>query len=197
MGDRRRGAGAFANPGDLDLGLPDDETEYPGWLERGAARLVDVLGAADPEAPTWSWGTDQRVGFWSRRMAHETAVHRWDAQTANGAPEDLRPDLAVDGIDERLENLAMSMNFNEPGKEALTGAGRDGPPAPTDAPGEWLLRFGPEGFAFDREHAKGDLAVRAPASDLLLLLVGRRGLEGLETFGDPTALATHDAIRRF
>ena len=47
------------------------------------------------------------------------------------------------------------------------------------------------------EHAKGDLAVRGGASDLLLWLVGRRALDGLETFGDTTVADTHSAIRSF
>jgi hypothetical protein len=34
------------------------------------------------------------------------------------------------------------------------------------------------------EHGKGDAAVRGPAEDLLLLAWHRRGLDGLEVFGD-------------
>src|SRR5689334_24147291 len=50
--------GEFANPGELDLGLPAAEADYPDWIERGAADFVAVVGAADPDAPTWSWGSD-------------------------------------------------------------------------------------------------------------------------------------------
>ena len=42
----------------------------------------------------------------------------------------------------------------------------------TDADGEWLVDFD-NGLAVTREHAKGDVAVRGPASDLMLVLYGR------------------------
>ncbi len=39
-----------------------------------------------------------------------------------------------------------------------------------------------------REHAKGDVAIRAPASHLLLFLYGRAGASGAEVFGDASIL---------
>lgn len=187
----------FANPGDLDLGLPDDPASYPDWFEAGAATLTSALSDIDPLADMWSWGVDQHARFWSRRMAHETAVHRWDAQSALGTQNALRADVAIDGIDERLENLTPSMKFNPAGAEALCGTGETVHFHATDAEGEWLLRFEPNGVVVSREHAKGDVAVRGPASDLLLYLNGRRELEGLEVFGDPGVLDAHAAMRSF
>jgi uncharacterized protein (TIGR03083 family) len=159
--------------------------------------LTAVLRDADPAAPAWSWGTDGTAGFWARRMAHETAVHRWDAESATGNQTPIPAALAVDGIDERLENLVPSMEFNEAGAAVMTGAGESIHLHATDVDGEWLLRFTPDGFEFAREHAKGDLAVRGAASDLLLVLIGRRGLDGLEVFGDPGVLEAHAAVTRF
>ncbi len=50
------------------------------------ADLRALLVARPDSAPTWSWWpADQSVGFWVRRMAHETAVHRWDAEGAKPA----------------------------------------------------------------------------------------------------------------
>lgn len=189
--------GARVTPRDLDLALPADPSGYPDWFESGAGDLVAVLRAADPDAPAWSWAAGQTAGFWARRMAHETAVHRWDAESAPGTQTPIPTALAVDGIDERLENLVPSMEFNEAGAAVLGGAGESIHLHATDVDGEWLLRFGPDGFSYSREHAKGDLAVRGPASDLLLVLLGRRGLEGLETFGDAGVLDAHAAITRF
>jgi uncharacterized protein (TIGR03083 family) len=189
--------GEFANPGELDLGLPAAESDYPDWIEAGAGAFAATASATDPGAPTWSWGVDQRVGFWSRRMAHETTIHRWDAQSAPGTQDPVEAALAVDGIDERLENLVPSMDFNTAGPDALSGSGESIHLHCTDTDGEWLLRFGADGFTFTREHAKGDLAIRGPASDLLLWLVGRRSLGGLETFGDTGVADAHAAIRTF
>ena len=187
----------FANPGDLELGVPDDSADFPDWFETGAALLTSTLGAIDPLADMWSWGVDQHARFWSRRMAHETVIHRWDAQSAQGAQDAIRADVAVDGINERLENLGPSMNFNPAGAAALSGTGETAHLHATDTDGEWLLRFEPDGVVVSREHAKGDVAVRGPASDLLLYLNGRRELDGLEVFGDARVLAAHAAMRNF
>jgi uncharacterized protein (TIGR03083 family) len=189
--------GEFVSPADLDLGLPASPGDYPDWLEAGAAAFATVVGAADPDAPTWSWGNDSHVRFWSRRMAHETTIHRWDAESATGAQAPIALDLAVDGIDERLEHLVPSMEFNAAGAGALDGEGESVHLHCTDADGEWFLRFAPDGFTFTREHAKGDVAVRGPASDLLLWLVGRGPLDALEVLGDPGVLDAHAAIRFF
>ena len=187
----------FANPGDLDLGLPDEPALYPEWFEAGAATLTATLSDVDPLADMWSWGVDQHARFWARRMAHETAVHRWDAQSAQGTRDAIRTDVAIDGIDERLENLTPSMDFNPAGAAALCGTGETVHFHATDAEGEWLLRFEPNGVVVSREHGKGYDADRGPASDLLLYLNGRRSLEGMEVFGDAGVLDAHAAMRSF
>jgi uncharacterized Actinobacterial protein TIGR03083 len=187
----------FANPGDLDLGLPNDPAAYPDWFEAGAAQLAATLRELDPATEMWSWSGDNRAGFWSRRMAHETAVHRWDAQSATGVQDPIAVELAVDGIDERLETLTPSMKFNPAGADALNGAGETVHVHTTDSEGEWLLRFTPDGLEVSREHAKGDVAVRGQANELLLYLIGRRELDGLEVFGDGSVLTAHEAIRKF
>src|SRR6266545_251340 len=52
--------------------------------------LVTLLDSLDPELPAWNWAPQsKKVAFWHRRMAHETAVHRWDAQMAVGLTEVL------------------------------------------------------------------------------------------------------------
>jgi hypothetical protein len=35
-----------------------------------------------------------------------------------------------------------------------------------------------------REHAKGDVAVRGPASDVLLVLMGRKTMVAVDVFGE-------------
>jgi len=54
----------------------------------------------------------------------------------------------------------------------------------TDTDGEWLItRLDADGIEFRREHAKGDVAVRGRADDLLLWL-WRRADSGVEILGD-------------
>jgi uncharacterized protein (TIGR03083 family) len=79
---------------------PKADGELATWFRDGAAALIDALADADPAAATWSFTTDRTVGFWRRRQALETAVHRWDAQSAAGEPEPIDPWLAADGVAE-------------------------------------------------------------------------------------------------
>ena len=71
-------------------------------LDRAYAGLLDQFAAHRPEDPAGSWYTpNQTVGFWIRRMAQETVIHRIDAELGTGQPVAPVPaDLAVDGIDE-------------------------------------------------------------------------------------------------
>ena len=56
------------------------------------------------------------------------------------------------------------------------------------AAGEWLARLTPDGVVVTAEHAKGDVAARGTASDLLLFLYGRVPAHDLEVFGDSSLL---------
>jgi uncharacterized protein (TIGR03083 family) len=163
---------------------PPDE-EVVAWYRARADRLADTLATTDPAAPAWSFWGDRDVAFVTRRIAHETAVHAWDAGDAIGSPEPLDPALAVDGIDEFFE-LFMPHVVGMP-VEPVTTVHLHA----TDADGEWLVSAGGGSFEVERTHAKGDLAVRGAASDLLLLMWGRIDLSAdeLTTFGDEDALA--------
>lgn len=82
--------------------LPDG-IEPLEWYRAGAARLSSVLAAADPAAPAITFSHEQTVGFWIRRMAHETLVHRIDAEQAHGYESQIDPELATDGVAELFE----------------------------------------------------------------------------------------------
>src|SRR5438128_10435500 len=76
-------------------------------LDRAYAGLLDEFAARKPEDPAASWYIpDQTVGFWIRRMAQETVIHRIDAELAAGLPVTPVPDdLAADGVDEVLKRM--------------------------------------------------------------------------------------------
>ena len=108
-------------------------------------------------------------------MAEETAIHRWDA-----AAGDIRADLAVDGVDELLELFAPRIPA-----ERLSGVDGSIHLHATDTEGEWLVRLSPGGISFEHGHAKGDLALRGRAADLLLWSWNRARVDDrFETFGD-------------
>lgn len=168
-------------------GPPDDD--LAGWLASGGAGLVDALRACDPDARMWSWGADRHARFWARRQLHETAVHRADAEFAAGRQPSIEADIAADGIDEFLDNLPHAVYFAAGVKE-LRGDGETLAFAAEDTGAAWLIQLTPEGFRWQRrdgDRPEGAATMRAPASDLLLLVYGRRKV------ADPNVTVDGDA----
>jgi uncharacterized protein (TIGR03083 family) len=162
------------------------------WFDAGASRLADALAAADPDDEVWTWAPDRRIGFWSRRMAHEVAVHRWDAQSAAHATTPIDRALAVDGIQETFDLLPLRIDAH-----ARAGSGETIHLHCTDGDGEWLVRLTADGIEVTREHAKGDVAARGTASDLLLLTCSRIAPDAVDTFGDAALLARFQELVQF
>lgn len=129
-------------------------------------------------------------GFWPRRMAHETAVHRWDAQLAIAAGEPIEAKLAADGISEVLDTWLPA------GRRAVSGQWHGVVQlTATDAAQDWYLRLRGEGVAlldtatvFGHEDHHARVQVTGTASDLLLALWGRIGYDALGVTGDRTLL---------
>jgi uncharacterized protein (TIGR03083 family) len=166
------------DPKTLEIGLPEKRDDFGDWLVQKAGEAAGVMAEADPTDDCWSWGADSHALFWSRRLAHEISVHRWDIQSAVGSPEPINAALACDGLDEILENLAFRPDTD------IRGLGERLHLHATDCDGEWLITVGAEGVEFKHEHDKGDVAARATASDLLLLILGRVEPSSIEVFGD-------------
>ena len=56
--------------------------------------------------PRFYLGFRRVAQVWARRQAHETAIHRYDAESASGDVNGFDLDFAVDGIDEILVGFA-------------------------------------------------------------------------------------------
>ena len=161
------------------------------WYEAGLAQLVATLRATDLSTPVWTFSpADRTARFWARRQAHETQVHRVDAELATGKVTPIDPAVAVDGIAESLEVMAPRM-----AKAGVTAGGTVHLHA-THVDGEWLIRFVDGAIEVEQGHAKGDAAVRGPAADLYLWLWGRHDGAGLEVFGDQAAADRLVALTR-
>jgi uncharacterized protein (TIGR03083 family) len=162
----------------IKLGLPRRKASYPRWLGEGAPPLVDALRQADPDAPMWAWGADQHVRFWSRRMLFETTVHRADAELALGREVGLDVKVAVDGIDELLDNLPGAVYF-APNVRELRGNGERLQLEATDTGDAWLIDLRSDGFTWghDTSAAEASVRVRGLAADLYLLVWRRRPLD--------------------
>ena len=165
------------------------------WYRAALAGLVAQIRAGlDPDRPVYAFSArHRRAGFWPRRMAHETTIHRVDSEQAAGRPVGpIDPALAVDGIDEVFSVFVPAL-----GAGRSPGDGRTVHLHATDAEGEWLVRFDPGDLTVEAAHGKGDGAVRGPAAELLLWVWGRRPLDGLGVFGDRTAAQALRAVTTF
>lgn len=159
---------------------PDTFDATVTFAETTAADLLEALETTDPTTPVWTWAADCSAGFVLRRMAHETAVHRFDAErTAGRRVRTIDAELASDGVDEFLFEF---LTWVAEGAAPLAGSVHV---HCTDAEGEWLVRDdGQGGYDVTREHAKGDAALRGPAQDLLLVLWRRLALHTVDVVGD-------------
>jgi uncharacterized protein (TIGR03083 family) len=178
-----------------------DPAEQLGELPTGSAavqwwagehqQLMTLLDALDPQQPAWNWApVSKQVGFWHRRMAHETVIHRWDAQMALGIVEPIETKLATDGVAEVLDTWLPA--GRRKGPVDRTGVVQL---AATDAEEDWFVRLRGEGVAlldtdtlldYDDPHAR--VLARGSASDLVLALFGRVPFDVLEITGDATLL---------
>ncbi|MEO5901063.1 MAG: maleylpyruvate isomerase family mycothiol-dependent enzyme [Ilumatobacteraceae bacterium] len=175
-------AGPLLDPaGHTDPTRPPDG-ELMSTFRSGVTGLLATLTQIDPATPVWTWSTDKTAGFIIRRMAQETAMHRWDAEAAAGRSSTIEPELATDAIDEFLFLFAGYPYAEGKGPQPIGGSVHL---HCTDVPGEWFVVDGAHGsMVTTRQHTKGDCAIRGPAADLLLALWRRVPLSTVEVIGD-------------
>jgi uncharacterized protein (TIGR03083 family) len=179
-----------SDPRDSVGDLPTDATAIQWWAGQ-YEELLTLLDALDPQMPAWNWApAGKQAAFWHRRMAHETAIHRWDAQMAVGAAEPIETKLAVDGVAEVLDTWLPAGRRRGPvdrtGVVQLIA---------TDAEEEWFVRLRGEGVALldtdtwlDHDDPHTRVLARGTASDLALSLYGRVLFDVLEISGDVSLL---------
>ena len=174
-----------------EVGSPRESADgWAQWLVSGSAPLLGALRSAGPLTAVWSWGPGRTSGWWARRMLHETAVHRADAELALGVDDPvIDPVVAADGIDEFLFNLPSARRPYPPLASLPTGASLH--LHATDVDGEWVIRFTDSGIAWERGHVKATTAIRGPVASLLLFTYGRLPASDarLTSFGDDSVPA--------
>ena len=172
-----RWAAAFVAEGHTsprpDGGLPDlDGAELLAWFVEGHRHLVDTLRSADPDMRCWAFlPAPSPLAFWARRQAHETTVHRFDAETARGdADAGIAPDFAADGIDELLRGFhsraKSRLRSDEPRVLRVRATDLDG--------AVWTVRLSQEPPVAERGDAgDADCELAGPAAELYLSLWNR------------------------
>ena len=163
---------------------PDDPDAAIDWLNDGAQLIIDAVDQVGPMR-VWTFIGPRPAGWWIRRRLHEVTVHRADAALAVGGDFELSPELAADAISEWIELMANMSKAPPPlerGQTMHLHATDDGL-GPT---GEWTIVHDEDGVWWSHNHGKGTVALRGPATDLMLAITRRATATdlGLEMFGD-------------
>ncbi|MET8950142.1 maleylpyruvate isomerase family mycothiol-dependent enzyme [Streptomyces sp. NPDC004533] len=186
-----RWAAAFVTEGHTayhpDGGLPDlDGAALLTWFREGHCHLVDTLSGAAPDVQCWHFLlAPSPLAFWARRQAHETAVHRFDAESARGGtPTAVGTDFALDGIDELLHGFHARSRSGVRSEEPRVLRVRA-----TDADDAvWSVRLSEGPPVAERvEAGDADCEVAGPAEQLYLSLWNR--LPFPEVTGDASVAA--------
>jgi uncharacterized protein (TIGR03083 family) len=169
-----------------------NDEEPVALLDRAYGEMVGEFSGRKPEEVSETWyGPDQTVGFWVRRMAQETVIHRIDAELGVGVPVASIPDdLAIDGVDELLK-VFVAYSVSEWG-DYFTSALADSPGRSyainTDGV-SWLVGTSPGRFSFGGgpgmtvpAYSKTDVAISGSPAALLRWVWNR------ETPGEPSGV---------
>jgi uncharacterized protein (TIGR03083 family) len=183
----------LTEPPDSRPDLPDGDT-----VEVFADALDAVVAAlqeADAATPVWNWSdvSANEALFWARRMAHETSVHRFDAQTAHGVMQPIDAELAGDGMDEMIDVLAPRIYTRDDIDNGPTGTitlqSADG--------GVWHISLEPSGLTRLEVLAEPDVTVHGTTSALLLASYSRMPWTSLEVTGDTELLTAWTKAMHF
>ncbi|WP_344133205.1 maleylpyruvate isomerase family mycothiol-dependent enzyme [Luedemannella flava] len=190
------GRGTTDKPHPREIGPEVPEADDPtvlGWFDEQLGLILAFLDNLDPDLPAWNWAPQARkAGFWHRRMAHETAIHRWDAQLSVGLTEPIETKLAGDTIAEVLDTwLPAGRRRETPDVHGLVHL------VAADLGQEWYVRLRGAGIALldtntllDDDSHPARAAASGNASDVALALWGRLNWDVLDTAGDDTLLTT-------
>jgi uncharacterized protein (TIGR03083 family) len=174
----------------------DDGGDLLAWFRDGHAALAGTLSHADPALVTATFiSAPSPLAFWARRQAHETAIHRVDAEIAAGVNSGYPAAFAADGVDELLLGFGRRRKY----QPLAEGSGRLRIQA-SDTGDDWYIEAadGRVGARRGPGDADVDGMVRGPASGLYLFLWNRRdpAQAGVTITGDPSLLTTWQASVR-
>jgi len=155
------------------------------WFAVGHQALRGVLAGAPADLNCWSFlPAPSPLAFWARRQAHETEIHRADAELAAGVDvTPFSPEIAADGVAEMLFGFAPRRRRLELESEIRIEL------LPHDRPDGWLVQLGPDGVRAQRGRGDADCRVSGTTSELYLWLWNRLPESALEVDGPRSALA--------
>ncbi len=170
----------------VEAGAPD----FAEWFAANTERLLAECRAVPPTAVCWAPHPliDGTGSYWTRRIAYDTLVHRWDAETGAGiAGQAMEPGTAADAIDEMV-GVGLRV------ARAITAA----PAGPAirlvcaDIDQAWCFDLAAVGrLTMRAEPIEVAVTLRGTAEALLLFLWGRVDIDGgeIEVDGDRSVVA--------
>jgi len=174
-----------------------DDAGLLDWFRAGHAALVETLAGAEPTLQCATFmPAPSPVAFWARRQAHETAIHRADAESSAGTRPEFPPAFAADGIDELLLGFGQRGKYS-PAAPAASSAGLR--VQTTDTSDAWHLGAADGRIVAHRGPGPGECLVSGPASGIYLFLWNRApaGQEsGVTVTGGPAFLTAWQASVR-
>jgi uncharacterized protein (TIGR03083 family) len=165
------------------------------WFREGHAALVETLSTADPGLVCATFiDAPSSLAFWARRQAHETAIHRADADSASGVWPAYEPGFAADGIDELIMGFAQRRKYRPSAEHGGSMRVRT-----TDTGHAWYIGA-EDGRIQARREPGPDAActISGPASGLYLFLWNRGAPApaGVTVTGDPAMLGSWQSTVR-
>jgi uncharacterized protein (TIGR03083 family) len=191
------------------FGDPATDDALVDWFRSGHRKLCEALRTAPADLECWTFmPAPSPLAFWARRQAHETTIHRVDAESVGGKLTPVDKRLAADGIDELL------LGFATRGNKLLLDPARTMAVQTTDTDDNWLVSLGPVTPTAERSAAGAaagagvaagaadgaaagaadgaaagaadgaDCAITGTASDVYLTLWNRLPTSALATRGD-------------
>ena len=154
-----------------------DDARLLAWFRDGHAALAQTLATADPAVACATFmPAPSPLAFWARRQAHETAIHRADADSAAGTMPEYEADFAADGIDELIMGFGRRRKY-QPGADGGTGLRV----LATDTSDAWLIEA-LEGRVLPRRDAgsqeEAGCTVSGPASGLTSSIAIQEAMAG-------------------
>lgn len=154
------------------------------WYAEGHKALVTALTEATPDLECWTFlPAPSPLAFWARRQAHETAIHRADADSALGNVPAYDPALAADGIDELIAGFMARNGGTLTADPPVSLAVR-----PTDVETSWHVLIRRDGRTVTSPAGPADCTLSGPASDLYLTLWNRLPTREPAVEGDAAVL---------
>ena len=176
---------------------PVDLDERRSWYLAHLEQTLDVLSQTTPDTEVWTFSSrgENNVGWWRRRLAVETAIHRWDAEYAVSATaRELNGEVATAGIEEFVDEFLPGL-LAQPTVTGLNGMLHL---KATDNQRRWDLDL-------DALRASTDIPLSTPGSgavirgtrsDLLLWLTNRESSPRMGISGQSDIASQWNQLRR-